>query len=301
MAFVLTLTAPAGSEGAFQEVLEPLAEAVAADLVEGDAAPARPGAARAAAWRVTAYFAVRPDEAAIRTLFGEVAAALGLRAPDFALAPLPARDWVAEGAARTPPVRAGRFLIHRDRTDAPAPGAALGIELAAGMAFGTGTHASTLGCLLALDALARARRARRIRRVLDLGTGSGILALAAARLWPARVVATDIDPVALRVARENAARNGLAPRLSFALGPGPRALGRSARRFDLVLANILVRPLAAMAPALARRVAPGGLVVLSGLLAGDENEALAAYRAQALALVRRVPVAHWVTLVLTRP
>jgi ribosomal protein L11 methyltransferase len=293
MAFTLTLTAPNGSEGAFQEVLEALSGAVAADLENaGDAAGAGP-----ARWRITAYFAERPDAAAIATLVAETAAALGIAAPAFAVAALVERDWQAEAAARAPAVRAGRFLVHRGQADAPAPGGPVGIEIEAGLAFGTGAHASTVGCLLAIDALARGRR---VRRVLDLGTGTGILAIAALKAWPCRATATDIDPVAVRVARANAARNGVGARMHAAVGPGPRALAGRAGRFDLVLANILVRPLAAMAPALVRRVAPGGLVVLSGLLAADENEALAAYRAHGFALAARVAAGHWVTLLLGR-
>jgi ribosomal protein L11 methyltransferase len=296
MAFTLTLTTPEGSEGAFQEVLEPLADAVAADLENGDGVPGMGAAGRR--WRITAYFAARPDEATMTSLVAETAAALGIPPPVFAVAALIERDWQAEAARRAPPVRAGRYFVHRGRADAPAPGGPVGIEIEAGLAFGTGAHASTVGCLLALDALARRRR---FRRVLDLGTGSGILAIAAAKTWPCRATATDIDPVAIRVARRNAALNGVGARVRFAVGPGPRAVPGRAGRFDLVLANILVRPLAAMAPALVRRVAPGGVVVLSGLLAADENEALAAYRVCGLALVARRPVAHWVTLLLARP
>ena len=264
----------------FQLALERFCVAVAAEV-------------QGRAWRVTGYAEAPPDPLELEAVLAVAAAGAGLARPSPMLAKLPDTDWLAENRRSFPPVRVARFYIHRSHHDrAPADGR-VAIRLDASLAFGSGTHATTQGCLLALDALARRVRPRRI---LDLGTGSGILAIAAAKLWPARVLATDFDRAATRMAALNAAANGVGARIVLGTGPGLRPVPRG--RFDLVLANIQVRPLAALAPKLARRIRPGGHVVLSGLLRADENEALAAYRSQGLALVARLPLGDWVTFVL---
>lgn len=282
--WTVSVIVPGEAAGLFQLALEPLCVAVAAE-VEG------------AQWRVTGYAAAPPDAGALETALAVAAAGAGLAPPRPMLAALPETDWLAESRKSFPPVRIGRFYIHRSHHDRPPADGRIAMRLDASLAFGSGTHASTQGCLVALDALARRVMPR---RVLDLGTGSGILAIAAAKLWPARIVATDIDPVSVRMAAMNAAANGVAARVAAHAGTGLRAV-RAGRRFDLVLANIQVRPLAALAPVLARRIRPGACVILSGLLRADEAEALAAYRAQGLALAARFPLGDWVTLVVCSP
>jgi ribosomal protein L11 methyltransferase len=281
--WTVTVFAPAAAAGLFQLAIEPFCVAVASE-------------AQGARWRVTGYTEQVPDAAALEAALAVAAAGAGIAPPPALVAPLPARDWLAENRRSFPPVRIGRFYIHRSHHDRPPRDGRIAIRLDASLAFGSGTHASTQGCLVALDGLAR-----RIgpRRILDLGAGSGILALAAAKIWPARILATDIDPAGARMTSLNAAANGVGPRIACATGPGLRAVPRGAR-FDLILANILVRTLAALAPALARRVRPGGRIVLSGLLLADEAEALAAYKAQGLVLERRIPLGDWITLVLRR-
>lgn len=286
--WTISVVVPGEAAGLFQLALEPLSVAVAAEI-------------SGTHWRVTGYCEAPPEAGALETALGVAAAGAGIAPPRPMLAELPETDWLAENRKSFPPVRVGRFYIHRSHHDRPPSGGRVAIRLEASLAFGSGTHASTQGVLLALDALARRRR---FRRILDLGTGSGILAIAAAKLWPARIVATDIDSASVRMTRENAAANGVAARISAYAGPGLRAvprpaLGRGAR-FDLVLANIQVRPLASLAPAIRRRIAPGAHVILSGLLAADEAEALAAYRAQGLVLATRHPLGDWVTLVMRR-
>ena len=175
------------------------------------------------------------------------------------------------------------------------PAGAIAIEIAAATAFGTGEHPSTRGVLLALDALARRRS---FRRPLDLGTGSGVLAIAAAKRLHCPVLASDIDPAAALVAAHHMRRNGLAGRVRVVCAPGWRSRALRGRHFDLVLANILARPLALMARDLARALKPGGIAVLSGLLPRQEGMVLAAHRAQGLALVRRLVIDGWSTLVL---
>jgi ribosomal protein L11 methyltransferase len=179
---------------------------------------------------------------------------------------------------------------------------AIGIEIEAALAFGTGHHGTTRGCLLALDRLAKQRATTRAPiRILDIGTGTGVLAIAAAKALRCHVTASDIDARAVAVARENARLNRVAPFVTFihAAGVGDRRL-RSAAPFDLVFANILLPPLRRLAAPMARLLAPGAQVVLSGLLPAQANAALAAYRAQGLALARRIDLDGWTTLVLRR-
>jgi ribosomal protein L11 methyltransferase len=218
--------------------------------------------------------------------------------PALTIEPMPPRDWLAETLESFTPIVVGRYYIHGSHRDERAPVGRIPLRIDAATAFGTGEHASTRGCLIAMGALARRRRPL---RVLDMGTGTGILAMAALKTWHARVAAFDIDAEAVRVARLNARANGV----RAALRPGRagsyrvRALRRNAP-FDLVLANILARPLAAMAPGLARVLAEGGVAVLSGLLPRQEAIVIAAHRRVRMHLARRVVVDGWSTLVLTR-
>ncbi len=247
-------------------------------------------------WRVDVHFEKPPDEASLRAL---VALAAG---PKYAAAlvveRLAPRNWVKESLKGLKPVAAGRFVVHGSHDRARVPPSRIGIEIEAATAFGTGHHGTTRGCLLALDVLMRSKRPRRI---LDLGTGSGVLAIAAAKVWHMRVLATDIDPVAVRAARDNARNNAVGGLVAAARAAGLHAPQLVARApFDLVLANILLAPLQRLAAPLARRVAPGGQIVLSGLLTAHGNAAIAAYRAQNLMLARRIVLDGWVTLVMVR-
>ncbi|WP_018261994.1 50S ribosomal protein L11 methyltransferase [Methylobacterium sp. WSM2598] len=246
-------------------------------------------------WRLEAYFSEEPDEEAVRELIRPL---VGDAADRAVFAAIDQQDWVRASLEGLKPVRAGRVLVHgaHDRARVHPNDAA--IEIEAALAFGTGHHGTTLGCLLALvDRL----RHGRPRRILDVGTGTGILALAAARLLRARVVAGDLDPEAVATARSNAALNGLTPFLTLYEGPGVRdARANLPRRFDLVFANILARPLTRLAPSLTRVVAPGGTLVLSGLIARDVPGVLAAYAAQGFRLRRQRMIEGWATLELRR-
>jgi ribosomal protein L11 methyltransferase len=206
---------------------------------------------------------------------------------------------------------AGRFVIHGAHDRARVAPNRIGIEIEAALAFGTGHHGTTSGCLLALDALLRTRRPEPIPphargrdkkwRVLDIGTGTGILAIAAARALRTRVLASDNDIAAVRVARENARSNrvGALAEIFTAAGAQTRRL-RERAPYDLVLANILLGPLKLMAAPAARLLAPGGRIVLSGLLPAHANAAIAAYRMQRLVVERRIVLDGWVTLVMRR-
>ena len=246
-------------------------------------------------WRLEAYFAHEPDEEAIRELARSV---IGPVIDDARFDTLAGADWVRASLDGLPPVRVGRFLVHGEHDRDKVRSNDLPIRIEAALAFGTGHHGTTSGCLAALVAELKRRRPR---RVLDVGTGTGILAFAAAKALKSRVVAGDIDPVAIAVARGNARLNGVAPHLALYVGAGTRhALAMRGPRFDLIFANILARPLTRLARPICARLAPGGTLVLSGLLERDVAGVLAAYRSQGLALRRRSVREGWATLVLAR-
>ena len=215
---------------------------------------------------------------------------------DPTVEPVCATDWEAQSLTSFPPFSIGRLTIVGAHQAPPSRRFVLRVD--AGVAFGSGRHESTQGCLLALDWLARRRR---IRRALDVGTGSGILAVAAARLWPARVLALDNDPMAVATARETVRRNGLFCRVAVVRAEDFRE--NTVRRFGrvgLIVANIRAKPIAAMAPTFARHLGPGGTAVLSGLIAAEERLVLTAFRTRGLRLRRRIRLGAWVTLILTR-
>ncbi len=280
-----------------QNTAQRVADLLGETFADGDAAVAV-FEAGAGIWTVEAHFETSPDPAAVRAL---VALAAGEEAArELAFSTVAAKDWVAASLAGLKPVPAGRFLVHGAHDRARVPANALGIEIEAALAFGTGHHGTTRGCLLALDRALKAR-ARRPIQVLDVGTGTGVLAIAAAKAMRRHVVASDIDPQAVAVARANARSNHVGPWIDFVCAAGLAAAPLRKGRYDLVLANILLPPLKRMAAAMARLVVPGGQVVLSGLLDSQATAALAAYRAQGLVLAARGSLEGWTTLVLVRP
>ena len=248
---------------------------------------------RPAEWLVEAYALAPLRDAALGIRLELAAAANGGAILSLDEEQIAERDWLAENRRAFPPQRVGRFFIHGSHWREKPPAGTIAIEIDAATAFGTGEHPSTCGCLLALDRLAKARRFRQPR---DIGTGSGILAIAAAKLLHRKIVASDLDPISVRVARYHARRNGVADYVRVACAAGS---GRS-RDHDLVFANILARPLMLMAKDLARAAAPGAEVILSGLLRRQEAGVLAAYRMQGLVLDRRVVIDGWSTLVLRK-
>lgn len=245
-------------------------------------------------WTVDAYYESEISEAAIAGIIGitEVNRRIAIEV-------VPDENWVAISQAGLPPVIAGRFLVHGSHDRAVGRHRRDAIEIDAGEAFGTAHHATTLGCLLAIDRLTRRRR---FARVLDLGCGSGVLAIAAARVLPnAAIIASDFDPEAVRVATENVRKNALAGRIRLATAPGldHPALRRRAP-FDLLIANILAEPLITLAPRLAQAVAPRGAVVLSGIIPSQSAAVSAAYVAAGFARVRRDWLNGWIILTLER-
>jgi len=248
----------------------------------------------AGGWAVEVYFADAPDEAEIRALIE--AATDGETARTARFSQIARADWVRNALAELKPVRAGRVLVHGAHDRAAVRASDVGVEIEAALAFGTGHHGTTLGCLLTLDRIAKRRRPLRI---LDVGTGTGVLAIAAARLFRQPVACGDIDPVSVETARANACANraGVFVRPVLAAGVRHAALGG---RYDLIFANILARPLRLLAPSLRAVAAPDAELVLSGLLARDVAGVLAAYRAQGFALRERRDIDGWATLALRR-
>ena len=247
-------------------------------------------------WNVTVHFAEPPDQPLVRELVANAAGADIAEGITFDT--VEAKDWVKASLEDLVPVPAGRFVVHgRHDRERIAPNK-LGIEIEAALAFGTGHHGTTRGCLLLLDHVLKAWRPR---RVLDLGTGTGVLAIAAARALHERVLASDIDPLSVQVARENARLN-----VSGHLVQAIRATGFSARQFadaapfDLVLANILANPLRQLATPMARHLAPSALVILSGLLTHQAPGVIAAYRARGLVPVRHLRIEGWSSLLLRK-
>ena len=245
-------------------------------------------------WGITVHFAEAPDQTSIRELVG-IAAGDDV-ARDITFDTVKAKDWVKATLEELVPVRAGRFVVHGHHDRSKVPSNKLGIEIEAALAFGTGHHGTTRGCLLLLDHVLKARHPA---RVLDLGTGTGVLAIAAAKALQVNVLASDIDPLSVRVARDNARLN-----TTGNLVETIRATGFSAPQFakhgpfDLVLANILANPLRQMATPMARHLAPSALVILSGLLPYQAQGVIAAYRARGLVLLRHLRIEGWSSLLM---
>ena len=268
----------------FSAALEPFAAAISAFET-------KPGGA----WRVEAYAAAAPDPAEVAVALREAA---GGAATPHNIAPLPSIDWLAENRRDFPPLACGRFFIHGSHFEGRVPSGRFGLKIDAATAFGSGEHDTTRLCLTALERLAR-RRA--IVRPLDVGCGSGILSFAAALLWRVPVLGSDLDPESVRVARDNARANRLAGLVRIVEADGYRAPAIARRApFDLIVANILARPLSRMAPTLARHLAPGGVAILSGLLIEQEAQVLAAHGGQGLTLAERLRTKAWSALVLRR-
>lgn len=252
--------------------------------------PSRP----AAGWELSIYFNAAPDEDHIRALVALASSEHDAQA--LAFSAIDTQDWVSNSLAGLAPVEAGRFVVHGQHDRARIAPNRIGIEIEAALAFGTGHHGTTRGCLILLGDVLKARA---VRRVLDLGSGTGVLAIAVAKTCRVKVLATDIDLQSAIIAKENARLNGV-PNLIHSIEATGFNAGAFAAfgPFDLVLANILANPLRALAPEMARHLTPGATVILSGLLPGQASAVIAAYRAQGLILRRRIVIDGWCSLLL---
>jgi len=275
------------------------AEALAEALERLDPAPMGVGSFEiedgTGRWEVGAYFTQAPDRAGLsllEVLFAD---------QPFVVSELPEVDWVAKVRRALTPVEAGRYFVYGSHDADKVPEGRIALLIEAAMAFGTGHHGTTQGCLLALDRLVTDGVAP--QRIADVGCGTAVLAMAAARTWPgAEVVASDIDPVAVEVAEANLAANDMAGRLRCVEAAGFDAPAlRDGDPFDLVFANILKGPLVELAPDMARRVAPGGFVILSGILNDQADEVATVYSQNGFNLARREEIVDWTALTLHRP
>ena len=282
-----------------EQVIEDLADA------RGDLPPTVSyfDQANSSLWKTEVFFGGAPDYGFINSMLAQA----NLTNWDHEIAPVPEKDWVSESQKLLAPVRAGCFLVYGSHDKDKANPEAINLQIDAGQAFGTGKHETTAACLEALTAFSATIAPQ---TVLDLGTGSGVLALAAHRLWPkARVIASDIDPVAVKVAEENIGINqgtlrnanissgGIA--LVVAAGLAGSAFKADAP-FDLIAANILAGPLVEMAPDITGFLAVGGQLVLSGLLSTQEQTVLEAYEAQGLTFQNKIEKGDWLALTLTK-
>jgi len=244
-------------------------------------------------WEVGGYFLDRPNDIDLALL----SAAFGAGA--FVVSEVPDQDWVAKVRRELPPVEAGRFFVYGSHDAALLPKGRIGLLIEAAMAFGTGHHGTTLGCLRAYDRLLDDGRA--FNNVLDLGCGTAVLAMSAARMGAANVLASDIDPVAVEVAVANVKANGLVGRVDCVESIGFDApVVRAGAPFDLIFANILKGPLIELAPDMAAHLTAGGMAILSGLLVEQADDILEVYRAQGLALEAREDLGEWSALTLRR-
>ncbi len=268
------------------------AEAVQdADIDNAVLTVCEPDPAQPDRWQLDAYFEGKPSRDALRIVARLVPSA---REKDPKAKPLPPEDWVTMSQAGLEPLHAGRFYVRTP--DHPAMAGTVDFVIPAGLAFGTGQHATTYGCLVALDALKR--QGKVFRNIIDIGTGTGLLAFAAMRLWPvARACASDIDPISIDVVGENAALNRMRG-LHMVVADGLAHRGLVARApYDLVIANILGVPLIDMAAMIAASVAHGGTLILAGLLDTQAAALVRAYKRQGMRLMSQGP-GEWPVLVM---
>jgi ribosomal protein L11 methyltransferase len=253
-------------------------------------------------WRLDAYFDREPSAEMLDLLASLAPSAAGT---EPVVERVEEQDWVTLSQQGLEPIRAGRFFVHTPAHRDRIPADAVALEIDAGRAFGTGQHETTTGCLVALDRLKATGAA--VSNILDLGTGTGLLAFAALKLWPAaKVAASDIDPVSIEVAEENAAINRIPlgrarGQVELAVAAGLDHMRLRARApYDLLIANILAGPLIELAPSVAAAVAPGGRLILAGLLDRQADDVAAAYRRRGLMLAFRVDNGEWPTLVMRK-
>ena len=270
----------------FFEKMEPFLDSVSIFEIEGTSM-----------WVLNGIINRKPNTSKIEATISKISKELKISAPSLTIELLPKIDWVAENRMSFPIIRYGRFIVHGSHDRLSVPVHSFKIEVDAGKAFGSGTHGTTEGCIRALACLGKFFRPSKI---LDLGCGSGILSIAAARIWPmSKIIALDIDLDAIVTTQENAKLNKVNRQIKCKESNGyPKSRPSTNQRVDIVIANILARPLIEMAYETSRWVRKGGVVILSGLLVYQERQVLGAYRARGFKLCKRKNIAGWCTLVL---
>jgi ribosomal protein L11 methyltransferase len=248
-------------------------------------------------WRLTGYAEGAPDEAAVKASIDAAAVAAGVNAPAVGFARIVEKDWVAEVEKTMTPIHVPPYYVFGSHIRETPPENTIAIQVDAGLAFGTGNHETTQGCLQALEAVCADLPPV---QPIDIGTGSGILAIAIAKRFNVDVMASDIDPIAIDVARENAGINGVEDRIDLVVSEGLDSdVIMASAPYDLVLANIVANPLIALAPGISGIVADGGHVILSGILLEQADTVAAAYAGNGLTLKDRIDLGNWSTLILT--
>ena len=249
-------------------------------------------------WRVEMLHREEPDPEDLSVLLEPIAARAKIRDFNIEVERLPDANWVEQVQREIEPFEIGRFWIHGSHVDTPPPKGMASIQLDAGLAFGSGEHPTTEGCLRALDQLARRRR---FHRVLDMGCGAGLLAIGAAKCWPSKVLAVDNDEVAVDVARENARINGVDGRFKALVSEGyAHPMIRASGPFDLILSNILADPLCEMARDLAGHLAHDGIAILAGLLEQQSRQVVASHQVYGMFLRDKIKIEPWTILVMSR-
>ncbi|MDG4719840.1 MULTISPECIES: 50S ribosomal protein L11 methyltransferase [Thalassospira] len=247
-----------------------------------------------APWRIEGFAGAYFDKGAVETAVSIMASAVGIESPVVTFGTYEPKDWVGENLRSFKPISVGRFFVHGSHWEEDLPVAKLGLQVDAGLAFGSGEHQTTKGCLAAIDWVAK--RGPRYN-ALDMGCGSGILGMACAKTWRSTVMMADIDAASVRVAQENAKINQIADLVTAIHSNGFQDKRvREAGYYDIICANILARPLRAMAHELTSTLSEGGVVILSGLLSHQEQFVLSAYREVGLSLIKRFKVENWTTL-----
>ena len=270
------------------DVLEacPWPEALAVSMVETDEA--------GDLWRIEAIYGDEPDSTGIDDALRRA----GLDHAGLAIAAVPQKDWVRESLAGLAPVVAGRLFVHGNHDRHLRPSGSISIEIDAGLAFGTGHHNTTRGCLVALQTVLKSHKPK---NCLDLGCGSGVLAIAACKLTGITAIASDIDEAAVTVTRDNARLNGTAHLMRCVTATGLNHPAISAHApYDLIMANILARPLISLAPAIAGALSPDGRLILSGLTGEQVRMVRAAYLTQGLSVIDTLLDDNWATLTLAQ-
>ena len=270
---------------AFAEAIETYCDTVAWTECQGETTA-----------KVTGFSLNLPKEQTVVRAVSITAEAMGVLTPEVDISQIAQKNWVLDNIKQFPPLTVGRFFIYGSDFDGQIPVSRIPMKIPASTAFGTGNHGSTRGCLVALNEL----KFKFVRTALDMGCGSGILAIAIAKRWRCRVVASDKDIKAVRIAKVNVAANGERGLVTVVEGPGYQKRILKGKRFNLIICNILARPLVKMSKDLSNHLTPGGTVVLAGLLVSQEVQVLTANRMQGLRLKRRIRIDGWSTLVLQK-